>query len=448
MSAHAPNVAPLILSLVFGGTVFNHLARADQALVRALAESNVNQQYVIESVSISGVEVARFHDAKLSPSLRRRLAALVGAQCDMSAIGELAGKLRSTLRLQDVHERLLRGSSPDRVRVDFEVVRKDYAFDLSVPRFVYDSNQGWTTEVNANARYHDQSIAVGLGSNGDDLVERFTGFSTRFEDSHLFSDRIRFAIGIEGYHDLWNPATRLAVSDQNSANGPGAGASNAIALYRTRRNIAPALTFALSRELSVSIGASFERMEMDAPSPAGNDMSTSANAATAEVDFGYTAEEGDSLQRWDGKYGLRVGTHDLGSDYTYCRQDISVRYEWRAGRHLFADRLIGGALTGQAPLFERFVLGNSSTLPGWNRYAIDPLGGDRMVHNSVSYGYQIQQGMTEVFYDAGLVGIGDRMGTLRHSLGVGFRQGIFNMAMAFPLYDGRITPVFMAGMNY
>lgn len=448
MSVNAPTVAPLILSLVFGGTVFNHTARADQALVRALAESNVNQQYVIESVSISGVEVAHFHDAKLSPSLRRRLAALVGAPCDMSAIGELAGKLRSTLRLQDVHERLLRGSSPDRVRVDFAVVRKDYAFDLSVPRFVYDSNQGWTTEVNANARYHEQSIAVGLGSNGDDLIERFTGFSTRYEDSHLFSDRLRFSIGIEGYHDLWNPATRLAISDQSGVNGSAAGASNGLALYRTRRNIAPALTFALSRALSVSIGASFERMEMEDPSPTGNDMSTSANAATAEVDFGYTAEAGDSLQRWDGKYGLRVGTHDLGSDYAYVRQDISVRYEWRSGRHLIADRLVGGALTGQAPLFERFVLGNSSTLPGWNRYAIDALGGDRMVHNSVSYGYQFQQGMTEVFYDAGLIGIGDKLGTLRHSLGVGFRQGIFNVAVAFPLYDGRIAPVFMAGMNY
>ena len=91
-----------------------HAARADEALVRAVAETNVNQQYLIESVSISGVEVTRFHDAKLSPSLRKRLASLVGAPCDMSAIGDLAGfRLRSTLHLEDVHERLLRGSSPD-----------------------------------------------------------------------------------------------------------------------------------------------------------------------------------------------------------------------------------------------------------------------------------------------------------------------------------------------
>src|SRR5580700_5786090 len=140
--------------LLILGAILN--AHADQALVRALAESNVNQQYLIESVSISGVEVARFHDSKLPASLRRRLASLVGAPCDMSAIGDLAGKLRATLRLQDVRQHLSRGSSPDRVRLDFEAVRKDYAFDLSVPRFLYDSGQGWTTEVNASGRFRSQ----------------------------------------------------------------------------------------------------------------------------------------------------------------------------------------------------------------------------------------------------------------------------------------------------
>ena len=185
---------------------------------------------------------------------------------------------------------------------------------------------------------------------------------------------------------------------------------------------------------------------METPS-AGNDT-MSANAATAEVDFGYTAE-GDSIrQRWDGRYGLRVATRDLGSDYVYRRQMISLRYEWRSGRQLLADRMTGGWITGQAPLFERFVLGNSSLLQGWDHYEIDPLGGDRMAHNSVSYGYQFQAGMAETFYDVGIVGNGGRMGTLRHSVGLGFRQGIFNVAMAFPLCEGRITPVFMAGMNY
>ena len=443
--AHAASLRRFLFCLSFSLGAF-HTARADQALVRAVAESNVNQQYTIESVSISGIEVTRFHDAKLSPSLRRRLASLVGAPCDMSAIGDLAGRLRTTLHLEDVHERLLRGSAPDRVRVDFETVRKDYSFDLSVPRFLYDSDQGWTTELSASGRYHQHSLSVGLGSNGDDLTERFTGFSTLYENSHVFSDRVKFSLGIEGYHDLWNPATLQAVAEKN-VSSPGAslspGTANAFALYRNRRNIAPTLTFVLSRALSVSVGASFENMDMDTPN-----TSLSANAATAAVDFGYTVEGADVQQRWDARYGLRLATHDLGSSYVYSRQDISLRYEWKSGRHVVTDRLIGGALIGQAPLFERFVLGNSSTLLGWNRYAIDPLGGDRMVHNSVSYGHEVHKGTAEVFYNAGVIGDGDKLGTVRHSLGVGFRQGIFNVAMAFPVIDGRIAPVFFAGMNY
>ncbi|HVW10378.1 MAG TPA: hypothetical protein VHC90_17445, partial [Bryobacteraceae bacterium] len=61
-----------------GGLFFIGPARADQALVRAVAATNVNQQYVVESVSLAGVEVAHYRDSRLSPSLRRRLSALVG----------------------------------------------------------------------------------------------------------------------------------------------------------------------------------------------------------------------------------------------------------------------------------------------------------------------------------------------------------------------------------
>ncbi len=378
-------------------------------------------------------------------TLRHRLAALVGAPCDMSAIGDLAGKLRSTLHLQEVKHHLSRGSSPDRIRVDFEAVRKNYAFDLSVPRFLYNSAQGWTAGVTASARFREHSVAAELGSNGDDQTERFTGFSTKYENSHILSDRIRLGLGIESYHDLWNPATRVAIAALNDLTP---GTSDEFGLYRNRRNIAPALTFVIARGLSLSVGASFERLDMETPSTPGGGLTNNANAATAEVNFGYTAEGADTVQRWDGKYGLRLATHQLGSDYVYARHNVSLRYEWRSGRHRVTDRLIGGAITGQAPLFERFVLGNSSTLQGWDRYVIDPLGGDRMAHNSVSYGYQLQEGTPEVFYDAGIVGNGGRLGTVKHSLGVGFRQGIFNLAMAFPLNQGRFAAVITAGMNY
>src|SRR5207249_708797 len=45
----------------------------------------------------------------------------------------------------------------------------------------------------------------------------------------------------------------------------------------------------------------------------------------------------------------------------------------------------GGKITGNAPLFERFSVGNTQTLRGWNKYDIDPLGGDRISYTSVDY---------------------------------------------------------------
>ena len=54
---------------------------------------------------------------------------------------------------------------------------------------------------------------------------------------------------------------------------------------------------------------------------------------------------------------------------------------------------------GRAPLFERFVLGNASTLRGWNKFDLDPLGGDRAVHGSIDYRYRF----VTVFYDTGVL---------------------------------------------
>ena len=105
---------------------------------------------------------------------------------------------------------------------------------------------------------------------------------------------------------------------------------------------------------------------------------------------------------------------------------------------------MGGWIAGRAPLFERFVLGTSSTLRGWNKFDLDPLGGDRMVHNSVEYRYRI----FEVFYDTGAVWTGGQPAKMRHAVGAGLRRDGMHLAVAFPVREGRVEPVFMLGMNY
>jgi hypothetical protein len=402
---------------------------AGEELYRSAAESNVNQRYTIESIAVAGVRV---DEARLPSRLRQRMNALIGKHCDVAVLEELASELRRELHLRQVNQHLLKGSQPDLVRVDFDVVRKP--IDISVPKFLYHSEQKFTGEVDATTHAGANSFTVGAVSNGDDLTERFTGIVARYEDSRAGSDRVRFDILFEDYHEQWNAATVAAVEQSGSG----------FDLYRARRNIAPEFTFAVAKPLTVSVGTSFERTESENPQIGDR----SADAVTAEVHYGRKIEGDTFQQTLDGKYDLRVGLRGLGSDYSYSRHMISLRYEIRSGRQTASDEITAGVLSGDAPMFERFVLGSSSTLRGWDRYAIDPLGGDRVVHNSLTYGYQFSARTAEVFYDSGTLWNSAGPVQLRHSLGVGYRQGIFVMTMAFPVIQGRIEPIFMAGMNY
>ncbi|MDP9055562.1 MAG: BamA/TamA family outer membrane protein [Acidobacteriota bacterium] len=410
---------------------------AGQAFLRQVAETNVNHRYVVESVSVAGVEVDQLAPSRLPRSLRQRLKSLVGAQCDVAMLEELSSQIRREMHLRTVSEHLSRGSAPDRIRVNFEVVRRDLGFDVSLPKFLYHSKQGFTGEIDASTSLKQNNFAFAVVSNGDDLTERFAGLTARFDSAPIVSDKVRLGVTVEDYHEQWNDTTRSAA------------AGSALDLYRSRWNVAPEVTFAVARSLgtsplTVSFGASFEGTNSESRTAGGR----SANSATLDVHYGRRIE-GDSVQQSiEGKYSLRVATHALGSTYAYTRHLISAKYEARSGRHTVTDQFLGGSIAGWAPFFDCFVLGSSSTLRGWDRYEIDPLGGSRVVHNELAYGYRVSQGTLEGFYDSGALWGAGRSARLRHSLGGGYKQGIFVLTVAFPVRSGRIEPVFMAGMNY
>ena len=168
-SAMSRTALPLLV-LTFSCRLF-----AGEELYRAAAESNINQRYTIESIAIAGVQV---DEAKLPSSLRQRMNALIGKHCDVAALQDLAADLRRELHLREVNHHLLRGSSPDRVRVDFSVVKKPV--DIAVPKFLYNSQLGFTGEVNATTEVGRNTLMLGTVSNGDDLTERFTGIVARW----------------------------------------------------------------------------------------------------------------------------------------------------------------------------------------------------------------------------------------------------------------------------
>jgi hypothetical protein len=424
----------ILLSTALLGTV-SSLA-AGQAFLREVAGANVNQHYSIESISLGGVELDRMEPAKLPPGLRVQLTALIGQKCDMAALADLAAEIRQELHFRSVTERLLKGTEPDMVKVDFDVVGGGLAFEMTVPKLLFTSQERATGELDATIGFRGNKLTVGAVSDGDDLIERFSGLTARFDSAALGTDRVHASVAIEDYREQWDSATRDAAASEAD-------------LYRSRWNVAPQFTFAVARPVTVSVGASFESMESETPG-VGN---RSANAGTLEIRYGHKIEGGLIQQRVEAKYSLRVATRALGSTYAYARHIISFKYEARSGRHMASDAFTAGAISGDAPLFDQFVLGTSTALPGWDRFQIDPLGASRIVHNEMSYGYRIGEGMVEAFYDAGSVWQGGRLpnqqaAVLRHSVGFGYKQGIFVLTTAFPIRNGRVEPVFMAGMNY
>jgi hypothetical protein len=401
------------------------------------SETNVNTRYTVETVTIQGegwsTNPATDRDQRLSMGLRREISALVGGKLNPPMLDELARRLRKELHARSVEHHVLRGKQPDYVQVVFDVKLRPARFDVSVPKFLYQGKQGWSGAIEGTASTRHNGFTLGLISDRDELVERYSGLEARYANDRLGTDRAHLAFEFDSFHEAWNDASVASLP----AGTESEGASD---LYRTRQNFQPTVSFVVARPVTVTVGVSFERLNEEGPlvRPA------AANAFLANTSFHQETEGADYQQNFNGAYDLRMGTRSLGSDFAYARHRWQFRYTLKHGKHLLMDEATAGFIAGQAPLFERFALGNSTTLRGWNKYDIDPLGGNRMVHNSVEYRY----GVLQVFYDAGAIWDNGQTVVARNSVGAGLRQGALSLALAFPLRGGKCYPIFMVGMNY
>ena len=159
---------------------------------------------------------------------------------------------------------------------------------------------------------------------------------------------------------------------------------------------------------------------------------------------------------------MRASAHNLDSDFIYTRHFGRAQYVYRREKSKLTISFLGGAISGRAPLFERFSLGNTSTLRGWNKFDVAPLGGNRVIHGSLQYGFekvigQITNDTGEkkridagfyVFYDAGAVGDGGLPIKARHSAGLGFGQENFFLSLGFPIRSTRVQPTFIMGFRF
>jgi len=393
------------------------------------AEANVNTRYTVETVSVSGegwsTAPAVDRDPKLISGLRKEIASLIGEKLNPARLDDLAKRLRKELRARSVEHHVLRGKSPEYVEVVFSVEVPPNRFDVSVPKFLYQAKQGWSGAVEGTATVHNNGFTAGLVSDGDEIVERFTGVVARYESQPALDSRARLNFEFASYHELWNGATVAS-----------AGADR---LYRTRQEFQPVLSVRVARPLELSFGASFESLGQQTPGAS----PLAANSLVAGARYSRQFEGASDLAV-EAAYDLRAGTRGIASDFAYTRHRWELRYRLSHGKHELVDDSWGGVILGTAPLFDRFVLGNSTSLRGWNKFDLDPLGGNRVVHNTVEYHY----GVFQIFCDSGAIWNGGQPAVARGSVGVGLRQGVFSVAMAFPLREGRMDPVFMVGMNY
>jgi hypothetical protein len=404
------------------------------------SDLNVNTRYTVDAVNLVGknwqTSLASHTDQsenapKLSARLHRDLLALIGEKLNPATLDSLATRIRRELNAREVTHRLLRSDIAEHVRVEFDVKPARASVDLNVTEFAYDSREGWNGAGEVGFDTHSNYFLFGLLSDGDSLTERYAGINARYENRFPGTERVTFGVKFESYHDQWDPNTLAAAASNPRNTGDP---------YRARQNVEPTATIRLAKPLTVEVGASFESFDDEAPGVA----TQTANAMLGTLRYHRMLEGSDTEQDVDASYSLRTAGRPLASDFVYTRHSWRLRYNATHGKHSISEIAWGGMITGRAPLDDRFVLGNSVTLRGWNKYDIDPIGGNRVITNTVEYRY----GRFQAFYDAGAIWDEGQPVTLRHSVGIGLKQSIFSLALAFPIREGRVEPVLIMGILY
>ena len=314
-------------------------------LVSAIASAqitpvvNVNSRYVVESIEVSG------HDEfSLSRGLHEEIQDLIGENFDQAALDELSGRIKKELHAKSVSYRISRGNQPEQVKVNFEITRRSVELNVTVPKFLYHSKQGWTGVVEGVVTSGPNSITFRLLSDNDDLVERETGILARYENKRVGSNRVGLGFQFEGYHQGWSRSTLLA--EDQRLNGATPAPTDALSAYRTRHNFQPFVTIQLAKPLTLEAGVSFERFQDQFPAA----RIESTNAVVNTLRYHRLLEGSNALKQvLDAGYSLRAATKILGSDFAYARHHWNVGYTFTRDHNTVLVSFVGGVITGQAP---------------------------------------------------------------------------------------------------
>lgn len=395
---------------------------------RGLSE-NINARYVVEDVAVDGEMV------DLSQDVRDDLRTIVGKRLDVSEVRRLTERLRDVLPGHDVTRRVARGTTRGMVRVSFEIYKRPWTrFLASRSKLVYQQDQGWSgaLDIPMSGSRSRRRVTVGIAfDNNDDLIEEYSGFRVAAESRVIGTPRVGASFEISRYTQSWERSTLDALAMAPSV--PGA--------YRSRLTVEPMLSIAFTPSVRAHAGASVT--ELGLLSPASGSVMANAWVLGLSADHQWK-RPGGWLHAADASYQLRTAEGGLGSDLAYTRHLVRARYQVRQGRATLLVATAAGASSGSAPLFERFTLGDTATLRGWNRYDIAPIGGARMLHQTI----ELRYASAALFLDAGSVWESGTKAQVRYSTGVGLHGENGFVTLAFPLNSGGAGATFMMGVRF
>lgn len=427
----------LLAALLVATPIATPIARVDQEPVVSTdttaqdvsrPDENINARYVVEQADVHGLS-----EDDLSEGLQDDLRALVGQRLDSGAADRLQERIGREFPDHAVSRRIERGTEVGRIRVVFEAERREdthwLRFEPLRTNALYHSEQGW-------GAYLDSGIGDGTIrftpivaiDHADDLVEEYSGYGLRFETRKLGTRRLGASVEWTRFDQDWRDATLAALE-------PGSPR-----LYEDRQTFTPLLKFAITPHLSLSGGVSIT--ELDPLTPGLGSQMANAVIGAIEFDRRWKATS-DATHHLVAGFGVRGGSRDLESDLAYTRYLGQGAYRFDAGRHHVEATGMAGGLTGDAPLFERFTLGDSKTLRGWDKYEIAPAGADRMFHSSVEYRYT----GVGLFLDVGSVWNTGTEQRVRVSTGFTLQAGPAFFIVGVPLNTDSLSAIVMMGLR-
>ena len=374
---------------------------------------NVNSRYTI---SRSTVDPER----KLSRTLRDDIHKLVGEKLNQATLDAIRERLKQETGARVISQKVVRGDKAETVNIVFELRYGKHGVDIPIPKLVYASRLGWSGEVDFVGHFAGNTIGFGAANDGDALVERFQGLRGNYERQELFGRRIGFRFDAEAYRTQFSDATEP---------------------YRFRMNFQPVVTARLWGPLTWTGGLSFERLET--PNTAAPIQGAHAVVQTLRLRQQWSVS--GLKQTLEAGYSLRAATRIVNSDFVYARHQFDASYKLQNGSSEFVVRGTGGVISGNAPLFERFVAGNTNVLRGYSKFDLTPMGSTRLAAGSFEYHNHGIEG----FYDAGAAWDEGGAARVRHSVGCGYstRKGVM-VAVAFPIRGDTNFPMFFVGVNF